>query len=437
MQQGFWTSFFFGIILMPVWGQEPDDGLGNYADAFQDCFFEALKQSNIENHQRAVVLFNQCKELNSKEPALYYELGKNYLSIKNFPQAEIHFLKAQELDSQNIWYKEALFDFYQQTGQTEKSIEIAEKLLGMGRNYHETLINLYLENRALEKAQKLLVQLKERVGQTPTVDSLEEGIDALARSLNRQHGWQLEAANADDYRNNLKDLLKENNLNAYAALSDRWLQASPGLESQAYALVHFIQQNDSAEIKKSFNALLSTTPIDPEMRQNLMGLALDYAIKNQIALGETAQLTEWVKTHPTTAANNTRLMNYFLINNENQAALSMVEKLLQNDATSFQALSVKVQILNRNREFAQAQDLAEQALGLYPAQPIFYLESGKAMLGLNRPDSSVETLLSGLDLIFDNTGLQNAFYEQLASAYKLIGNSEREQFYRSKIINIP
>ena len=34
--------------------KRPDDDLGNYEDAYQEHFFEALKQKGIENYQRSV-----------------------------------------------------------------------------------------------------------------------------------------------------------------------------------------------------------------------------------------------------------------------------------------------------------------------------------------------------------------------------------------------
>lgn len=437
MQLRFWFFVIFALVFLPTIAQEPDDGLGNFTDAFQDCFFEALKQSNIENHQRAVLLFNQCKEMNDKESALYFQLGKNYLSLKQYAEAERNLLKAQELDPDNVWYHEALFDFYGQTGQPDKQIETGEMLLSLGRDFRENLIQLYFENKNLEKAQSHLAKYKEKHRNNVTVSVWEDRLDALSRSLNRREGLQADAANVAYYRNNLKDLLKEKNLKTYLELSDNWLKVSATPEAKAYAIPRFAQVDDSLQLSQAFEALLSYTAIDKEVRWSLVDSALQYAEKHSFKIGETPFLNNWVNTHETTPSNKSRFINYFLAINENNSALALAETLLENDATSFQALSVKVKILNRNRAFAQAQDLAEQALGLYPAQPVFYLESAKAMLGLNRPKSAAETLLSGLDFIFDNSSLQNDFYSQLASAYKLMGNVEREQFYRAKIINIP
>lgn len=437
MQLWYRFLFFFGLAVSPVLGQEPDDGLGNFTDAFQDCFFEALKQSNIENHQRAVTLFNQCKEMNDKEAALYFQLGKNYLELKQYAQAETHLQKANELHPENVWYHEALFDFYSQTNQPDKQIATAEKLLSLGRDYRETLIQLYFENKNLEKAQGHLTKYKEKSGNNRSVEVWEERLEALSRSLNREEGLQTDTGNAEYYRNNLKDLLKEKNLNAYVALSSSWLKTSSSQESQSFAIPFYIQENDSAQVRKAFQTLLTNPTFDEEVRLNLLDSVMQYATKIKFKISETSFLKEWLSKHKTALSNKSRVINYFLAIDENQAALALAEQLLENDAASFQALSVKVQILNRNRAYAQAQDLAEQALGLYPAQPIFYLESAKAMLGLNRPDSATETLLSGLDFIFENIPLQNDFYSQLASAYKLMGNVEREQFYRAKIINIP
>ena len=57
-----------GIVLFPMttYAQEietpPTDDLGNVSDAFQENFFEALKQKGIENYELALIALEKAKK---------------------------------------------------------------------------------------------------------------------------------------------------------------------------------------------------------------------------------------------------------------------------------------------------------------------------------------------------------------------------------------
>ena len=74
--------------------KRPNDDLGDVEDMFQENFFEALKQSGIENHQRAIDALLKCEKLDNSKTVVYYELGKNYIALKNFGAAEDALKKA-------------------------------------------------------------------------------------------------------------------------------------------------------------------------------------------------------------------------------------------------------------------------------------------------------------------------------------------------------
>ena len=65
--------FFFGILFFPkqLIAQEiqgPTDDLGNVSDAFQENFFEALKQKGIENYELALEALKKAEEAAKEDP---------------------------------------------------------------------------------------------------------------------------------------------------------------------------------------------------------------------------------------------------------------------------------------------------------------------------------------------------------------------------------
>jgi predicted Zn-dependent protease len=415
-------------------GQEPDDGLGEYADAFQDCFFEALKQSNIENYSRALTLLYQCEELNKNESVLYFEMGKNHLKLKNLDEAEKAFLKAQEMQPDNIWYNEALFDFYKMSENLTKSITYSEKLLALGRDYHETLIRLYLQAENPEKASETLNAMRLKKGDSEQVTVLQELIDRLNRQKSR---FDTSAFNDVAYQKNVEDLMREEKWDEYQKITADWLQNAPSETAKMYALPFFISQNDSLTAKQVFPSVLKLDIQNNPVLEKLIVKTLAEATTQPLNLGSDPELRTFLTAKVLPTSILTAGLKYVLKLRKNNLALALSDKILEADATNFDGISAKVTLLNRQQSHALALDLSQQALGLYPAQPVFYLESGKALIALNKPDSAVEMLLDGIDFIFDDNLLQNEFYQKLASAYKLLGNTEREAFYRAKLKNIP
>ena len=99
--------FLFGIIgtSMGMMAQDteevPTDDLGNVSDAFQENFFEALKQKGIENYELALNALQKAERAAKKDPVqeavVYFEKGKNLKFLKRYDEAEENFQKVRSL----------------------------------------------------------------------------------------------------------------------------------------------------------------------------------------------------------------------------------------------------------------------------------------------------------------------------------------------------
>ena len=94
------SIFLFGILCIPQlsiaqvdFNKTSNDDLGNVEDKYQEYFFEALKQKGIENYDRSIEALLKCIKLDDSKSVLYYELGKNYVQLKNFGAPKVHLKK--------------------------------------------------------------------------------------------------------------------------------------------------------------------------------------------------------------------------------------------------------------------------------------------------------------------------------------------------------
>lgn len=81
-----------------------------YTDAFQETFFQALKEKGIENYDRAQALLLECKQLDPLEPALDHELAKVLAAQKNYPAAESYAIAAVRAEPEVYWFAHGLME---------------------------------------------------------------------------------------------------------------------------------------------------------------------------------------------------------------------------------------------------------------------------------------------------------------------------------------
>lgn len=125
-------------------------------DAFQESFFEALKEKGIGNLDKAIGLLSKCKETQPDEPAVYYELGRIYLEQKQYGLAQSHLISALEQDPANVWYLHAAAQLYLDQQASEKAVKLAEQYRDQGWKQALLLAGLYIRSGDLDRAELLL-----------------------------------------------------------------------------------------------------------------------------------------------------------------------------------------------------------------------------------------------------------------------------------------
>ena len=76
--------------------------------------------------------------------------------------------------------------------------------------------------------------------------------------------------------------------------------------------------------------------------------------------------------------------------------------------------------------------LSDEAIEIYPAQPILYLLNGVALNGLNRFQEAVDTLEIGVDYLIEDTTMEKDFYIQLSEAFNGLNNLEKAKTFKDK-----
>ncbi|RIV44577.1 tetratricopeptide repeat protein [Flagellimonas pelagia] len=131
--------------------------LEEYTDEFQENFFEALKQKGIQNYDRAIDLFLKCKQLDSNDDVVDYELSKAYLLDKKFVQAQEYAIEALLAEPSDYWYLDNLVSVLEQQGSPLETIKA--QIPYENQKLKENLALCYFKRKQYADAQKILKEL--------------------------------------------------------------------------------------------------------------------------------------------------------------------------------------------------------------------------------------------------------------------------------------
>lgn len=163
-------------------------------DEFQEHFFEALKQRGIENYDRAIDELLKCKAINASAP-IYFELGKNYFSQKDYDKAKESFQTAVNKRPQNQWYLTGLFNAQLKTNEREEALDTGKKIINLNPGFREDVAKVYVGMGEYKKALKQLEKLEKKGGLSFTASNMKIMLDKQVNKKKKSDGEVAEVIN--------------------------------------------------------------------------------------------------------------------------------------------------------------------------------------------------------------------------------------------------
>lgn len=418
-----------GSLLGPVAAfaqQEPEEiALAN--NDFENNFFEALKQKGMENYDKAIVALQKCLTKEPNSAVTYHELGKNYLWLKNYAEAEKTFKKATEIDPKNRWYWQGLYDVYYEQKDFNRAIPIVVKLTEWRKEYYqEDLVSLYMYTQQYDKALTLINEMEQTVGMSEKRERYK--LEILAgRGEAKPKREALEEAIKKDPKNedNYIDLIylySESNQEAKAEEVARRLEkAVPTSDWAQVSLFKFnLNNNDPAQATQNMMQVIGSRKIDAKIKHRVLNEFLIYASNNPAYLPALEKAVDAFSGDRT--VNVPKEIGKFFFNKKNfSEAIRYFEKALVNKDDDTEAVDLLLFTYAESAQYDKMYKLATKYLDLYPTQPQLYYYAGFAANKLQQYSKAKEWLKSGMDFIVDDTALSAKFKQQLDLANKALG----------------
>lgn len=414
-----------------------NDDLGEAEDRFQELFFEALKQKGIENYDRSVQALLKCIELDDSQSILYYELGKNYIYLKNFGAAEDALKKAIKLEQDNEWYLYALYGLYIDQKESDKAIKTLKELVSYHSNYKEDLVALYMSTKKYNEALKLLDELDAELGVSFNRDYMRNQIyEATGRKKDQIKNLEKRVENNPDKEANYLALIyrySANNENEKAfETAKELLKINPNSQLVHLALYKFyLEGNNTDKAIESMKIVVKSPQIKPEAKLKVLSDFVKFTTKNPQYESVLIEATAFV-ADINSGESLIEMAQYYLTQGNKNKALYYYEQAIILDSDNFKVLRNILLLHIDLMQYDIASSKAKKALDKYPSQPILYLVNGVALNKLKKGKEALSSLEMGLDFIIDDVKTEIDFYNQISIAYSLLNNEVKAKAFSDK-----
>ena len=428
------SSVLLGNSVLVMAQTEPED-IAMATDEYQDSFYESLKQKGIENYDKAIVSLEKCIKLKPNDAVAYFELGKNYLKLKDYQSAQNSFEKAVELNPKNKWYWLGIYDVSFETKNYNLAIETIQKIIPFDEEYKDDLISLYMITNQFEKALLAINEMNDKYGKSEDRDRYKEQILSQGKFQNTEVDNLIKQIrqNPKEESNYVNLIL----LYSKTAETDKALDVAKQLAkeipnsewAQVSLFKGYLDQNQADKAIKSMNFILSNPKIDSKIKHRTLNEFLIYVNKNPQYAPDLEKAIGYFDNDPNVAVAK-EIGKFYHSKNQFENAIKYYEKdLSANSDTDRETNLLLLEAYSQAKQFEPMAKRAMMLIEVYPSQPQFYYYAGLGSNQLKQFKNAKTVLEMGLDYVVDDKKLEANFNIQLGEAYNGLGDAKKKEEY--------
>jgi tetratricopeptide (TPR) repeat protein len=418
-----------------VMAQTNPEDIAMATDEYQDSFYESLKQKGIENYDKAIVSLQKCIKLKPDDAVAYFELGKNYLALKDYSNAQSSFEKATQLDPKNKWYWLGIYDVSYETKNYTLAIETIQKIIPFDEEYKDDLISLYMISNQHDKALATINEMNDKYGKSEDRDRYKMQILSQEKYQNAEAGTLIEQIKKNPKEeSNYVDLIflysKSEETDKALDIAKQLAKEIPTSEwAQVSLFKGYLDANQADKAIKSMNVILSSSKIDSKIKHRTLNEFLIYVNKNPQYAPDLEKAIGYFDNDPNVDVAK-EIGKFYHSKNQFENAIKYYEKDLKtNSDTDRETNLLLLEAYTQAKQFEPMTKRAMTMIEVYPSQPQFYYYAGVGSNQLKQFKNAKTVLEMGLDYVVDDVKLEANFNIQLAEAYNGLGDAKKKEEY--------
>lgn len=407
-------------------------------DKFQDYFYESLKQKGIENYDKAITALEECSKIKPNDANVYFELGKNYLALKDYEHAYQSFEKATQIDSKNKWFWAGMYDVNYQTKNYNQAIITVNKLIEFDEVFKEDLVSLYMYTQQFDKALVLINELNDKVGKSDRRESYKTQILSQAKYQNTENDNLITQINKNpkaesNYISLIKQYSDSNETEKALEITKKLEIEIPDSEwVQVTLFKYYLDKKEAPKAINSMNVVLGSSKIDSKIKHRVLNEFLVFVNKNPQYEPDLEKAISFFDKDPDVNVAK-EIGKYYQNKKLWNKTIQYYELALKNNLS--EDIETNLLLLQAYVETKQFELVAKKAMPLietFPAQPQFYYFSGLANNQMKQFKKAKEMLEMGLDYVVNDVLLEINFNIQLGESYNGLGDFKKREAYFAK-----
>ena len=416
---------------------------------YKSYYFTAIKKKSLENFDEAIKYFEKCIKLNKEQSSPYYEIAKIYLLNNELQESYNYSKQAYHLDKSNKWYAqfyaEILFNMqdYYESAKIYKSLIKQDK---DNEDYYLDLARVYLFDNNFRLAIKTYNDLENLKGLNNYISIQKHKVYLELKDFNKAaielenfltefpYDTEIYEMLSDcyilygDFDKALEVLiklseLKPNSPSIHLSLSDFYLQKGNYEKYMQELLLAFSSEKLDLQLKiKKIVPLL--TPIYENKTENF-----DFVF-------ELSKII--VEIHPFDAMSNYIYADLLRIDQKTELSVSYYKKVVEINKNEIGAWEEMLFLELRLNRLDSLNTDSEQAIEIFPTNPIFYYLNGLSFYYKKNYEKTIEPIKIGVNFVVSNPNLSSEMYSILGNSYNELKDFENSDIsYERALEYIP
>ena len=427
------------LFVLPNFALAQDEGLdiAGVSDEFENYYYESIKQTGIENFDKAILELEKCQQLQPNNEVIYFLLGKNYLHQKNYDLAYQNFEKASEINPKNRWYWVGMYDACYESKDFLKAIPVVQKLVEFKIDYKEDLTSLYMSTQQFDKALDLINELNQTIGETDKRDNYKLQIlqDSRFQGAEKENLIKQIKNNPKEETNYISLIYLYSKSNQEEKANQVAKQLEKELPNSDWAQVSLfkfhLNNNDSQQAIISMNKALNSEKIDKKIKHRIFNEFLIFAqAKPELESDLEKAISYFDNDKEVQVAKE--IGKFFQAKKNYTKAIKFYKVHLNSAKDDMETILLLLQAYTDSTQFNELELASNNQIQLFPTQPELYYYNGLANNQLQNYKKAKDVLESGTDFVIDNVTLEINFMIQLGEAFNGLGDSKKKEIYFKK-----
>lgn len=393
-------------------------------------FLQAIRMKEKKQYDTAFGLLQHCLDINPAAPSALYEIAQFYMLLRQIPQSQNALEKAVASAPDNYWYSQGLVNLYQQQKELDKAVVLLEKMVTRFPTRQEPLLSLldiYNRQEKYNEVISTLNRLEGRLGKNEQLSmekfriylQMKDDKKAFHEIESLVHEYPMDAR----YRVILGDVYLQNGKKkkAYEAYQ-KVLAAEPDNPMALFSMASYYEKTGQKELyKQQLDTLLLNKKVDSDTKINVMRQVI---VENEQSADKdsTEVITlfdRMMKQDQDDPQVPMLYAQYLLSKNMEQEAVPVLERVVDIDPTNKAARLMLINIAVKKEDYKQIIKVCEPGIEASPDALEFYYYLAIAYNQAEQTDSVLSVCGRALKHITPDTRKEivSDFYSIMGDIY--------------------